>query len=149
TRDKFLIESPPPRRSSMRKLCIATLFVVFLTSALFAEQKDVTFTGSDGFTLKGTLFSSGKIGPGVLMLHQCNADRQLYAHLGNMLSEAGYSVLSFDFRGFGGSKAGEFTDFAKQGQKINATMPGDVDAALNFLGSQSTTNKVSIGIVAG
>jgi dienelactone hydrolase len=66
-----------------------------------------------------------------------------------MLSTAGYNVLAFDFRGFGESKGGEYSDFAAQRQKIVERMPGDVDAALNFLTSQSTVNKRALGIVGG
>ena len=74
----------------MRKLCASALFIVLFTSASFAEKKDVTFNAADGFTLKGTFYSAEKTGPGILLLHQCNADRAIYAHRGTMLSEAGY-----------------------------------------------------------
>src|SRR5439155_22780297 len=75
-----------------------------------------------------------------LLLHQCNADRQIYDHLGMMLSTAGYNVLAFDFRGFGGSSGG---------QKATEKMAADVDAALNFLTSQNIVNSRAFGIVAG
>ena len=65
-----------------------------------------------------------------------------------MLSTAGYNVLTFDFRGFGESQAGEYTGAATQRQKITDKMPGDVDAALNYLTSQSTVNPRALGIVA-
>ena len=77
-----------------------------------AEQREVSFTAADGFTLQGTFHSAEKGGPGILLLHQCNADRRIYDQLAAMLNIAGYNVLSFDFRGFGGSRAGEFTDFS-------------------------------------
>jgi predicted alpha/beta hydrolase len=47
-----------------------------------------------------------------------NADRRIYDQLAAMLNTAGYNVLAFDFRGFGGSRAGEYTDFSAQRQKI-------------------------------
>ena len=133
----------------MRKLWIATVVIVLFATASYAEKKDVTFNAADGFVLKGTFYSAGKAGPGILLLHQCNADRQIYDHLGTMLSTAGYNVLSFDFRGFGGSKAGEYTDLAKQRDRIMAAMPGDVDAAFRFLGTQGLVNPTATGIVAG
>src|SRR5437016_7370643 len=117
----------------MKKFGFATIIVVLFTTALFAaDKKEVTIPADDGFSLKGTFYSAGKPGPGLLLLHQCNADRQLYDQLGTMLSTAGYNVLSFDFRGFGGSKGGEFTDFQKQRDKIVPKMPDDVDAAFAF-----------------
>jgi pimeloyl-ACP methyl ester carboxylesterase len=66
-----------------------------------------------------------------------------------MLSTAGYNVLAFDFRGFGNSKGGEFTDFQKQRQKIMEKMPADVDDAFTFLTKQEFVNTNALGIVAG
>ena len=69
----------------------AAVFLVF-AATLSAERQDVTITADDGFPLKATWQSSGKSGPGVLLLHQCNADRRIYDNLGTMLSAAGYNV---------------------------------------------------------
>jgi dienelactone hydrolase len=123
--------------------------MVLFATASFAEKRDVSFNAPDGFALKGTFYSAEKAGPGLLLLHQCNADRRIYDHLGTMLSAAGYNAVSFDFRGFGGSKAGEYTDFAKQRDKIMGKMPDDVEAALNFLTSQSGVNKTALGVIGG
>lgn len=125
------------------------MIILFLVITAHAEQRDVTFSASDGFTLKGTFYSTDKPAPGVLLLHQCDADRHIYDHLATMLNTAGYNVLTFDFRGFGGSQAGEYTDFAAQQQKILDRMPGDIEAALGFLRAQSTVNPRTVGIVAG
>jgi dienelactone hydrolase len=127
-----------------------TLFFFFFAITTRAEKRDVTFRAADGFTLKGTFYSSDKPGPGpgVLLLHQCDGNRLVYDHLASLLSTAGYNVLTFDFRGFGGSQAGEYTDFAAQRQKIMDLMPGDVDAAMSLLTSQSTVNPRALGIVA-
>ena len=133
----------------MKQLWLAAIVVLFLTTPSIAEKKDITIPGADGFNLKGTLYLSSKPGPGVLLLHQCNADRQIYDNLGTMLSTAGYNVLAFDFRGFGDSKAGEYTDPTTQQQKIMDRMPADVDAALGFLTSQPVVNSRALGIVAG
>src|SRR5438477_12824792 len=120
----------------MRKMWLAVLCIALIAVESQAVSKgEVSFPAADGFSLKGTFYSAGKPGPGLLLLHQCNADRQLYDQLGTMLSTAGYNVLSFDFRGFGGSKGGEFTDFQKQREKIMGKMPNDVDAAFTFLTS--------------
>jgi dienelactone hydrolase len=121
-----------------------------LTVALaVAASTEVSFKAADGFTLKGTFYPIEKGGPAILMLHQCNADHRIYEQLAMMLNAAGYNVLAFDFRGFGGSKAGEFADVAANGQKIIERMPADVDAAFDFLASQGTVNSRAIGIVGG
>jgi dienelactone hydrolase len=134
----------------MRKMLFVFLIVLLAALECVAAGKaEVSFAAPDGFMLKGTFFSAGKPGPGLLLLHQCNADRQVYDQLGTMLSTAGYNVLAFDFRAFGGSKGGEFTDFQKQRQKVQEKMTGDVDAAFTFLTSQEFVNSNALGIVGG
>ena len=129
----------------MTKIPLATLIVVLAATSAFAQAKDVTITSSDGFPLKASLFSAGKSGPGVLLLHQCNADRRIYDMLGTMLSVAGYNALALDFRGFGGSRNAKYNDLAASRE----SMSGDVDAALTFLSSQDLVNKTSLGVVGG
>lgn len=135
----------------MKNLVLASvILLVSFVTASFAEQKqDVTFKSADGFQLKGTFYSAEKAGPGILMLHQCNADRQIYDRVATMLAMGGYNVLTFDFRGFGESKNSQYMDFAKQRDKIVPKMPDDVDAAFNFLSSQDLVNKTSMGVVGG
>lgn len=133
----------------MKTLSIISIVVLLLTAAARGEQRDVSFTAADGFRLQATFHSADKGGPGILLLHQCNADRRIYDQLAAMLSTAGYNVLTFDFRGFGGSRGGEYTDFTAQRQKIVEKMPGDVDSALKFLTSQSTVNNRALGVVGG
>ncbi|PYU21623.1 MAG: hypothetical protein DMG32_20070 [Acidobacteria bacterium] len=135
-------------QNARKTLWSVTLLMMFFAIGARAEKQDVTFRAADGFTLKGTFYSAQKPGPGLLLLHQCDGNRLLYDHLATMLNTAGYNVLAFDFRGFGGSQAGEYTDSAAQRQKIMDQMPGDVDAALSFLTSQSTVNPRALGIVA-
>ena len=129
----------------MRRFGVATIILIVFTATVFAEKKDVMIAAADGFALKATLYSPGKIGPGILLLHQCNADRQIYDTLGTMLSVAGYNALTLDFRGFGGSRNAEYKDLAASRDK----MPSDVDAAFKFLTSQDQVNKTVIGVVGG
>lgn len=133
----------------MKKLWLASIFLISFAITSFAEKKDVTINTGDGFALKGSFYTVGKAGPGILLLHQCNADRQIYDNLATMLSVAGYNALTLDFRGFGASKSGEYADFASQRQKIQEKWPGDVDAALKFLGDQNGVNKTTLGVVGG
>lgn len=133
----------------MKTLWLGSLVILLFAVPSAAETKDVSLSASDGFALAGTFYSAEKGGPGILLLHQCNADRRIYDQLATMLNTAGYNVLALDFRGFGGSKSGEYTDFAAQRQRIMEKMPGDVDAAVKFLASQSTVNNRSLGVVGG
>jgi len=129
----------------MKKLCVATIILILCAASVYAEKKEVAIKAADGFTLKGTMYSAGKIGPGILLLHQCNADRQIYDTLGTMLSAAGYNALTLDFRGFGGSKNAQYPDLASARDK----MPADVDAAFSFLTSQDLVNKTVLGVIGG
>jgi dienelactone hydrolase len=125
------------------------LVALLCTVPAFAEKKDVTVKADDGFSLKGSYYAAGRTGPGILMLHQCNGDRRLYDSLANLLSTAGYNVLAFDFRGFGDSRGGPFTDFASQRAKIVELMPADVDAAFKFLVAQENVNGSRLAVVGG
>lgn len=134
----------------MRNLGFSSILLTWFVATCFAAQKqDVSFKAGDEFLLQGSFYSSGRAGPGILMLHQCNADRKVYEHAANMLADAGYNVLSFDFRGFGESKGGQYTDFTAQRDAIMNKMPSDVDAALQFLDSQRNVNTTSLGVVGG
>lgn len=121
---------------------VTILILAFVITAR-AEKREVTFSAADGFALQGTLYPADKPGPGVLLLHQCDANRQIYDHLATMLTTAGYNVLTFDFRGLGGKPGRKLT---AQQQKI---MASDIDAAVSFLKSQSTVNPRALGVVAG
>src|SRR5580692_6007657 len=136
------------RRLSSVLVLILVCAVFFFVIGARAEKKEVTFRSADGFTLKGTFYSAEKPGPGLLLLHQCDGDRRIYDHLATMLNTARYNVLTFDFRGFGESQDGEYTDSAAQRQKVMDRMPGDIEAALSFLTSQSSVNPRAVGIVA-
>jgi len=133
----------------MKKLWLVPIVLVSFAIVSFAEKQEVTIKADDGFVLKGSLYTASKVGPGVLLLHQCNADRQIYDNLATMLSTAGYHALTLDFRGFGGSKSGEYADFASQRQKIQEKWPSDVDSALKFLSDQNGVNRTVLGVVGG
>jgi dienelactone hydrolase len=133
----------------MKIMTAVVMAALLFTATVRAERRDATFKAADGFTLHGTFHSADKGGPGILLLHQCNADRRIYDQLAQMLNTAGYNVFAFDFRGFGGSKAGEYADFSAARQKVIERMPGDIDAALTFLTSQPTVNSRALGVVGG
>ena len=70
----------------MRSLAMRFVVGVFLAggSALALAQSPstgmtpVTMKAADGTTLKGTYFSPGKPGPGIMLLHQCNRERSTW-----------------------------------------------------------------------
>jgi dienelactone hydrolase len=87
---------------------------------------DVDIVTSDFVFLKGSYFSPGKFGPGILLLHQCNMDRQAWDTLTPDLVSAGFHVLTIDQRGFGETRGtGGLADQQKA--------PADADAAYGYL----------------
>lgn len=133
----------------MKTRWLTAIIVLLSVTTPGAESTAISFKAADGFALKGTFYPVERGGPAILLLHQCNADHRIYEQLAAMLNAAGYNVLAFDFRGFGGSRAGDYTDFAASRQRIIDRMPGDVDAALSFLASQGTVNNRALGVVGG
>jgi len=86
----------------------------------------------------------GEKASGIAMFHGFTGNRteahRLFIHVARALSDSGFVVLRFDFRGSGDSD-GEFDDM---------TVPGEVsDAgeALNFLAKQRMVNKQKIGVI--
>src|SRR5271165_4885367 len=90
-------------------LTIPLLVLVALVSSSACRAQDapaprnVDLSASDGTKLKATYFAASKPGPGVLLLHQCNRDRQVWYGLADQLTAAGINVLVLDYRGFGES----------------------------------------------
>jgi dienelactone hydrolase len=98
----------------------------------------VDLKSPDGTSLKGTFFSSGKPGPGVLLLHQCNRQRKVWDDLATRLATAGLSVMTVDLRGYGdstGTPVGKLTP-EESNIVFNQKFPTDVETAYQFLVSQ-------------
>jgi len=84
-------------------------------TARAGDGKRVTFDTQDGVTLEGTFFAASPVAPAtakdatVLILHNIDKAKGGSSHqdkwdaLADTLSNQGYSVLSFDFRGLGNS----------------------------------------------
>jgi dienelactone hydrolase len=98
----------------------------------------VDLKAPDGTSLKGTFFSSGKPGPGVLLLHQCNRQRKVWDDLAARLATAGLSVMTVDLRGYGDSGGTPFDKLAPEEANLvfNQKFPTDVETAYQFLVSQ-------------
>jgi len=109
----------------LRTLTAATL--VFASIGLTAEvqKRDVDLKASDGASIKASYYSPGRLGPGILLLHQCNMDRHAWDGLANDLAAAGFHVVTIDYRGYGDSPGNRSADAGKR--------PGDADAAFAYL----------------
>ncbi|MCF6320098.1 MAG: alpha/beta hydrolase [Proteobacteria bacterium] len=86
----------------MFKYCSAVMLIVLYSATIHA--KEVQLKGLDGFDIYIDYTAASNPGDnGVLMLHQCNADRSMYAGLAEKLAAEGISSVSLDFRGYGDS----------------------------------------------
>ena len=109
----------------------------------------VDLQAPDGTSLKGTFFSAGKPGPGVLLLHQCNRQRKVWDDLATRLATAGLSVMTVDLRGYGdssGTPVGKLTP-EESNVVFNQKFPTDVETAYQYLVSQTEVahNAIVVG----
>jgi dienelactone hydrolase len=118
-------------------LAIAVLAVTSICASADTQKTDVDIKASDGVILKGTYFSPGQPGPGILLLHQCNMNRHAWDGLANDLAGAGFHVLTVDFRGFGDS-GGKTKDW-RGAMQLNGA--ADVDTMLAYLIAQKGVDK--------
>lgn len=104
--------------------------------------EEVTFTTEDGVDIAATLFGDGDMA--VLLLHMGKGkatgnDQEDWHPFARILAEQGYTALTVDFRGRGGS-GGEFA---------NDPVTLDAQAALDFLQGRGFTRFVCIGAGVG
>jgi pimeloyl-ACP methyl ester carboxylesterase len=118
----------------MKHFVIAAVSAIILAAGLSAEmqKKDAVIKAADGVDLKVTYFSPGKPGPAMLLLHQCNMDRHAWDGLAKDLADAGFHVVTVDYRGYGESSG----DRAQREK-----WPGDGDAAYAYLLAQKGVDK--------
>jgi len=134
-------------------LCILLITAISCLAKEPPAPKVVDLTAPDGIKLKASWFSSGKSGPGVLLLHQCDHDRRIWDGLAQQLAAAGISVVTMDLRGFGDSgdkphnppKSPGPIEPPEEMQK----WPGDIDVAYQYLKSQPGVNAAQIGVGGG
>src|SRR5215469_4634436 len=131
---------------------VAAVLTILLSALACAAKeprapKVADLTAADGTKLKVSYFAADKPGPGVLLLHQCNRQRRIWDGLALQLQAAGINVLTLDLRGFGQS-GGDPVDklTPEQAQAAQAKLPGDIDAAFQFLTSQPGVKADTIGI---
>ncbi len=101
------------------------------------RETAVRFKTSDGRTLTGRLFGSGRVG--VALSHMFPADATSWYPYARRIANAGYATLAFNFRGYadsGGSK-----------QTVNA--PADVAAAQRYLERRGVRDIALVGASMG
>jgi len=129
----------------------AALVVCAWPFGVHAGQRDVDLKAADGTRLKATYFAASKPGPGVVLLHMCNSQRKAWATLGDQLAKQGVHAIAMDYRGYGESGGTPNADLPQpERQRISQELwPGDIDAAFDFLVSQTGVDRSRIGAAGG
>jgi len=126
------------------------LLAIGPASAQAPSGKDIDITAPDGIKLRATLFSGGKPGPGVILLHMCNTTRRSWKPVALGLSAKGINALTIDNRGFGESGGPRFEGASPEViNQLNEKWPADFEAAYQFLVSQPGVDKTRIAIGGG
>jgi pimeloyl-ACP methyl ester carboxylesterase len=101
------------------------------------KESAVRFETSDGRTLTGRLFGSGRVG--VTLAHMFPADARSWYPAARQIAKAGYMALAFNFRGYGDSG----------GTKQIAKGPVDVQAAKGYLERRGAQDVAYVGASMG
>jgi len=112
-------------------------------SAPPAGSRPVSFTSSDGVELEGRLSGGGTVA--VVLSHMYPADQSSWWPFADALSDEGYLVLTYNFRGYcPGGEAG-----CSEGPKDIAEIWRDVLGAISFVRSQGAKRVMLIGASMG
>jgi len=135
--------------STLRSVLVLALLVASTSAAQqISSPRDVSLHTPDGTVLKGTYFASGKQGPGVLLLHQCNQQRRLWDVLAERLASSGINVLTFDYRGYGESGGIPHDQLRPEEENKIQTeaWPSDIEIAFQYLLAQPGVARERIGV---
>jgi dienelactone hydrolase len=131
-----------------RQIIVSRLFILLLSASVLPSlsaiagdlpaPRIVDLKSSDGTSLKGTFFSAGKRGPGLLLLHQCNRQRKVWDDLATRFAAAGVNVMTVDLRGFGDSSGTPLDKLPPEEANLvfNQKLPIDVETAYQYLVAQ-------------
>jgi len=108
-----------------------------------AGSTAVSFRSPDGVKLAGRVFGDGQVG--VVLAHMFPADQTSWWAFARVLAENGFTVLTFDFRGYcPGGVAG-----CSEGQRDVAAMWQDVLGAVDFMMARGLVRVMLVGASMG
>ena len=112
-------------------------------NADIAASTAVSFRSADGVRLAGRVFGDGKVG--VVLAHMFPADQTSWWPFARALASKGFTVLTFDFRGYcPGGAAG-----CSEGERDVAAIWQDVIGAVEFMMARGLTNVMLVGASMG
>jgi pimeloyl-ACP methyl ester carboxylesterase len=139
----------PGRRRHRQPTAVLLLVLLILTGcsaepeADLSGSREVSFPAADGVRLEGRLFGDGT--SAVVLSHMRPSDQTSWFRFAGRLADAGYLVLTYDFRGYcPGGKGG-----CSQGTRDIAAMWQDVVGAIDFVRSHGATSVSLVGASMG
>jgi esterase/lipase len=112
-------------------------------NAEIAASTAVSFRSPDGVKLAGRVFGDGQVG--VVLAHMFPADQTSWWAFARVLAQKGFTVLTFDFRGYcPGGVAG-----CSEGQRDVAAMWQDVLGAVDFMMGRGLVRVMLVGASMG
>jgi dienelactone hydrolase len=123
-------------------MAAARLLVAAVAPQATPPPPAVDLTAADGKVLKATFFPASSPGPGAILFHQSNRDRDSWDGVARRLASAGIHVLTIDMRGHGETGGA----YDKDRNKAKPTRLGDLDAAFAFLTLQPGVRRHVIGL---
>lgn len=107
-------------------------------------SEPVSFRSTDGLRLEGRLFGEGS--SAVVLSHMRPADQRSWFGLAARLADAGYLVLTYDFRGYcpGGQDGG-----CSEGETAIDALWQDVLGAIGFVRSRGASTVALVGASMG
>jgi pimeloyl-ACP methyl ester carboxylesterase len=135
----------------MRHLLVSLAFAITLSVSALAYTSNqqsaavspelVSFPAQDGWPIYANLYGKGD--RGVVLAHGGRCTKETWEKQAQVLVQAGFRVLAFDFRGFGQSKDGPPGQSADLGQQF------DVLAAVRYLRKAGTQIIAVVGASFG
>lgn len=141
-----------------RQTIVARLFILLLSASVLPNldtrasdlpaPRIVDLKAPDGTSLKGTYFSAGKSGSGLLLLHQCNRQRKVWDDLAARFAATGINVMTVDLRGFGDSSGTPLDKLPPEEANVVFTqkLPIDVETAYQYLVAQPGVSQNTIAV---
>jgi len=126
------------------RLVLAVLISSAVPGATRAQQSQpagpraIDLKSADGTLLKGTYFSAGKPGPGVLLFHPANRTRTSWDGVARQLAASGIHTVAVDGRGHGESGGTRQDAIEKK--------TADMQTFFEFLTSQPGVQRDVIGL---
>jgi len=112
-------------------------------NADIAASMAVSFRSPDGVKLAGRVFGDGQVG--VILAHMFPADQTSWWAFARLLAPKGFTVLTFDFRGYcPGGVSG-----CSEGQRDVAAMWQDVLGAVDFMMARGLVRVMLVGASMG